>query len=489
MGGRALVGSLGTRQLARRPLRYTRASLLLMLAISMGVFAVSYTSTWTSSQRDQAEYQSGADIRMTPQSGLSAVPPWAMATAISRTGAVGVMPVAREGMRLTPASGAGELIGLDADAITQVVSLRSDQSGDGMGTIAAELADARPVVAGAPVDGAPSRLLVRATVALDEVGRVVRDPETDELVVEAAERAPIVERSTVVGLVALRDGRGLVHQFASTPTALSADQYRIVVPLSPSTDRARIATDAAGGNLTLPVEVIGVDLVVRLPANTVATAGRIAVDGLDASDATDGESWRPVALDPASGWRVGWSQGAGVEIHPVPSSLLDGRTMRFGNADGETAPPPFELLPGPDRQGNGVTTSYTVSDVVDLQDAELAAVVNRPFLEASGSDVGDTVLVSDRRPATEPAHRRICRGVPDHRSGRPAAVVDLASLALQRFASGRSPLVPTEWWLAVDDPAIADVGARLSAGPFVGARVVSAPGRGTGSARTPSRSP
>ena len=476
MGGRALVGSLGTRQLARRPLRYTRASLLLMLAISMGVFAVSYTTTWTSSQRDQAEYQSGADIRMTPKGGLGAVPPWAMATAISRTGAVGVMPVAREGMRLTPASGGGELIGLDADAITQVVSLRSDQSGDGMGTIAAELANARPVVAGARVDGAPSRLLVRATVALDEVGRVVRDPETDELVVEAAERAPIVERSTVVGLVALRDGRGLVHQFASTPTAMSGDQYRIGVPLSPTTDRARIATDAAGGNLTLPVEVIGVDLVVRLPANTVATAGRIAVDGLDASDATNGESWRPVALDPASGWRVGWSQGAGVEIHPVPISLLDGRTMRFGNADGETAPPPFELLPGPDRQGNGVTTSYTVSDVVDLQDVELAAVVNRPFLEASGSDVGDTVLVPI---AGRPRSLRVVGSVeafPTTDPGRPAAVVDLASLALQRFASGRSAMVPTEWWLAVDDPAIAEVEARLSAGPFVGAHVVSASG-------------
>ncbi len=49
--GRSLVASLGSRQLARRPLRYTRSALLLMLAMSMGVFALSYATTWASSQR------------------------------------------------------------------------------------------------------------------------------------------------------------------------------------------------------------------------------------------------------------------------------------------------------------------------------------------------------------------------------------------------------------------------------------------------------
>ena len=64
--GRGLVPSLSARQVARRPLRYTRAALLLTLAMSMGVFAVSYAATWTTSQDDQARYQVGADIRVTP---------------------------------------------------------------------------------------------------------------------------------------------------------------------------------------------------------------------------------------------------------------------------------------------------------------------------------------------------------------------------------------------------------------------------------------
>ena len=75
-GGRGLVPSLGSRQLARRPLRYTRAALLLMLAMAMGVFAVSYTWTWAASQRDQATFQIGADLRVQPGTRVGSMPRW-----------------------------------------------------------------------------------------------------------------------------------------------------------------------------------------------------------------------------------------------------------------------------------------------------------------------------------------------------------------------------------------------------------------------------
>ena len=45
--GRGLVGSLGGRQLARRPLRYTRSALLLMLAAALGTLAAAHAATWT----------------------------------------------------------------------------------------------------------------------------------------------------------------------------------------------------------------------------------------------------------------------------------------------------------------------------------------------------------------------------------------------------------------------------------------------------------
>src|SRR5439155_3969003 len=44
---RDLVASLGARQLARRPLRYTRSALLLMLAAGLGTFAAVDAATWS----------------------------------------------------------------------------------------------------------------------------------------------------------------------------------------------------------------------------------------------------------------------------------------------------------------------------------------------------------------------------------------------------------------------------------------------------------
>src|SRR5260221_460675 len=62
--GRGLVGSIGGRAVARRPLRYTRSALLLMLAAALGTFSVADVATWTRSQSDQAAYQAGADVRI-----------------------------------------------------------------------------------------------------------------------------------------------------------------------------------------------------------------------------------------------------------------------------------------------------------------------------------------------------------------------------------------------------------------------------------------
>ncbi len=121
--GRDLVASLGSRQLARRPLRYTRSALLLMLAMSMGVFALSYAATWSSSQRDQAEYQSGAEVRVVPGSASGGLPAWALPGAYAGLTGVGrVTPLERltDGVLLA-ASGSADLLALDADTAAGIV--------------------------------------------------------------------------------------------------------------------------------------------------------------------------------------------------------------------------------------------------------------------------------------------------------------------------------------------------------------------------------
>ena len=63
---KGLIGSLGARQVARRPLRYTRAALLLILAAALGTFASAHAATWTQSQADQAAWTAGSDVRIEP---------------------------------------------------------------------------------------------------------------------------------------------------------------------------------------------------------------------------------------------------------------------------------------------------------------------------------------------------------------------------------------------------------------------------------------
>lgn len=59
-----LLGSLASWQLSREPIHYGRITFLLALAIGIGWFAMSFQATVQRSQRDQAGYQVGTDVRL-----------------------------------------------------------------------------------------------------------------------------------------------------------------------------------------------------------------------------------------------------------------------------------------------------------------------------------------------------------------------------------------------------------------------------------------
>lgn len=57
--------SLGLVQVVRNSGQYTRLTLLLMMAVAVGTYAASYTSTTDRSYRDRASFETGADLRAT----------------------------------------------------------------------------------------------------------------------------------------------------------------------------------------------------------------------------------------------------------------------------------------------------------------------------------------------------------------------------------------------------------------------------------------
>ena len=134
--GRGLVGSLGGRQLARRPLRYTRAALLLMLAAALGTLAAAHAATWTRSQADQAAYRAVADVRVIA-SDYSSLPSWAAGPEYRAIpGVTAATPVIVAPFDVGRTIRDGSLVGLDPKAVgagrdAAVDRLRRDPRGHG----------------------------------------------------------------------------------------------------------------------------------------------------------------------------------------------------------------------------------------------------------------------------------------------------------------------------------------------------------------------
>ena len=470
--GRRLVGSLGSRQLARRPLRYTRAALLLMLAVSMGVFAVSYTTTWTESQSDQADFRVGADVRVVPVRGPSALPPSTLDAAFAGIdGMRAVTPVERHSVRVTTTAGNGELLALDPAAAPSLVSLRGDQAATDLGTLFAPLAEGRPDVTLLPLPDGTQRIRLSTTVQVDELAATVTDDETGEPVLEPVDLSEL-DSATLATMITVRDGRGLVHRFLSETVPLQNGSQDLDVALVPTAERARVAAESAGAALTYPLDVAGLELIVSLPALTEATAGVVAIESVATSDSIDGGDWQPVDVETAGTWQLGWSQGAGAPLALVPPELTDGLGMTFGG-DGDEDGQAFSSMPGVDRFGRGITVSFLPSSVFNLGGVVIPTVVNRPFLEATGTAVGDELTV----PIDGEPRRLMVSGVlesfPTTDPLQPAAVVDVATLSLLRFNTNRGAGFPVEWWLDVDDTALPGVLAERGDGPLRGASVLS----------------
>jgi len=154
---RGLVASMGARQLARRPLRYTRAALLLVLASALVVFAAVYAATWTRSQQDQAAYQAATDMRMVAAP-AAPLPGWAAGDAIrTLPGVVRAMPVESQTFSASGTIRDGAMLAVEPETATQMLSPAG--GGDPAAALAA-LAKARPASQAVPLPGRPIRLVV-----------------------------------------------------------------------------------------------------------------------------------------------------------------------------------------------------------------------------------------------------------------------------------------------------------------------------------------
>jgi len=458
--GRDLVGSLGSRQLARRPLRYTRAALLLMMALSMGVFALSYGATWSASQRDQARYQTGADVRVLPGRSLGGLPAWALPAAYAGLpGIARVSPAERILNGVSFAAGSGDLLALDADTASGIVLLRADESARPLSELMQALRDGRPepVLATLPEGAADLRVLPSFDVS--SIGQIVFDPDTGEEHTEKLDPATLRDVSVSVSAV-VRDAAGLLYRIESQPVPVQGSAAAIVLPLEPTGAGGQLATPT-GARLDGPVELAGLGVEVWLPRDTVVTDGLFGVATVSAGNDPDGP-WTEVPLAATGGWSAQMAPGRQV-LTAVPAGRTRGTAVQltgqqgaiFGNGTGDPA----------------ARLSFLPASIASI-DAPLPAIANQAFLAATASAPGDTVTATvegavrtlsiigavDAFPTTDPA--------------RPLLVLDEPTLGLLRLQQTGDARSADEWWMAPTGADPEALAATLRASPFESAEVV-----------------
>jgi FtsX-like permease family len=453
--GRHLVGSMGARQLARRPLRYTRAALLLMLAISMGIFAVSYGSTWADSQQDQAAYQVGTDVRVEPGRGPSAIPPWAQAATFGTVdGVTSAMPVRRERLSVTRTAGVGTLLGLVPEA-AGAVQFRPDQASAPLGDVLAPLAAQRPEADLIQLDGEPARLRVSAEIAITSLVRQTFDPNTGEAGLAPVPLSVLRGRPVFGASVVLRDADGLLHRFVAAAIPLNPDgPEQVEIEIRPPDT---LAAGAEGLQLQMrgPVQIVEAALQISVPGLIFADEGTVELAALDWSEEAEGDAWQAVDLASAGGWVTTISPAGQAFPTTVPH---DGNVIELTRRN--------PLLGSGFTIGQPNQVGYLASSVDRFADAELPAVVNRALLEGTSLAVGEVLGV---RLFGRNRIVRITAAVesfPTSEANQPLVIADLPTLELMRFAAARQINLPDEWWLQTEDGRADGVAATFLAAPL-----------------------
>ena len=433
-----LVPSLGARQLARRPLRYTRSALLLMLAAALGTFAVAHAATWTRSQSDQAAYQSAADLRVV-QSEYATLPAWAVGPVYRAIpGVATATPVEVQSLDIGRAVRGGQLLAVDPATVGSLVAFPPEDAGDEPQAVLGQLVSARPSSpAVALPDGA-----VRLAVTVDAALAV---PPADGPL-DPSEPPGSLSLSVVIA-----DGDGRLHRIDGAEGALTGPGQRLEVPLT---------VDVGGRPVSPrgPLRLESIELVVSAPTFH-AVVGTLDLTGVAASTSPTGEAWTPVALDPGA---AGWSW-----LRVDPTGFSGPTTSPYLPAGGDAGRITLEPDLGPtsgavvgDPQSPGTTFRLFAAPAGDTA---VPAIVSRSFLEQAGIAVGDVVGVTSFGEALTLHVVGVLDAIPPVPPDTPAVVVDAASLDLHRFADVGQVATAREWWLGVEPGRAPDVVAGLEA--------------------------
>ncbi|WP_042413633.1 ABC transporter permease [Streptacidiphilus anmyonensis] len=451
--GRSLPVALAAWQLSRRAHRSAGPVLALALAAAIGTLAIGQNASWEGSQRDQAAFDTGGDIRVASidvpalgQGGMLAALP----------GVAAAVPVNRQQISIA-GGGIGELLAYDTRAEAGRLPLRADLADRSAARLLGGLADPAPQPAGlgVPLPGRPAELDLSAQLT---VSGLAADQTLSE------QQVPVT--------VQVMDRFGLAYSLDSRSVAVDGRPHRLEFDL-----RAAAGSGTPGYPLTVsridlgqPVALARRDATGQ-PHPRLTAAFSLSADGAAAS-APSGFGWNARTGD-SSGGRSGppYQPGRTDFARPAGTTALTAQ-LELGTFWDQSSGGPFDTPQTPD-----VDTSFTSARSAPT--TPLAAVADQRFLDSDHAHLGSVLTVGDaggglrvritgvvtQLPGTGAAAEQGLNG--QTQAGGGTVLVDLPSY-IRRLngpdtANASASAPPVEWWLATSAGGRARADAALAA--------------------------
>ncbi len=439
---RGIVPALSARQVARRPLRYTRSALLLVMAAALGTFAATSTATFARSQLDQAAYRAAGDARVV-LTAYPQIPAWASGTAYRTVpGVIAATPVTSQSLDVGRTVRDGRLLAVDPAAVARTVSLPPDGPTP---DLLDRLAGARPTTSAVAIAGRPQRLAITLSADLGV------DPSAS-----GDSPAPADWKSVAAALV-VQDGDGRLQRLDAGEIGLQVTDQRLEVALAKTVDGVGLAP-------TYPLRLVAVELAIAAPPGLVMI-GHVELRSVAASSTGSGEAatdWTAIPLDPAAtGWLWTRTDAQASTVYHPPAGA-PGR-LDIGGTDASSGP----LFGSFDQPGATYRLVATPSG-----DGALAAIAGDRLLDLTGAHVGDTIAVTSAAQSLTVRIVGRATSFPPLDPTAPFLVVDGASLDQTEYSATAFPATTGEWWLTLD-PARADaVATTIGGAPYPSAQII-----------------
>ncbi len=423
----ALSMALAGWELARRPGRTARTSVLIVLSVTVGAFAAVHGASWQQSMRDQADADVSADAVVVPDPTPTALlqAPFVADAYRQLDGVTGVVPVDRPTAAISVTLGQVPVVATDTQALATTLRLRDDLYGAGRSPD--DLAD----------------LHQPADLPAADLGDVTGDLT---VAYDLAARASSASGDIRLAVVVF-DGNG-------TPVRIEADR----VPLDQTSGEITFPltnTDVPGLDLALtgPVRLVGLEIAAPAVQDVPFTEEpeTPAIFDLDLHSAAIGE--RAVSI--SAPWTVQTTALGQPLTAPSASVGITGDTMRVHLETGRTTQARADLV-----------VRLATGDFGTGSGSEVPVAVTPAFLTETQLGIGDVVAARLTGTPVELRIDAVVPVVPFAVRSPIAMLVDWETLAVDRWARSQRFETVDEWALSADADTARQIERTLSGAPY-----------------------